>query len=360
MTENSLEIEESSSSPFVDVDHKLQEAKSVCILTHRSPDPDAIASTMAIQWAIQSKYGVPVESFFEGEIDHPQNMALVNLLDPDMRPIEEFTEEYDLYILVDTVPANAGSGSRNVEFDIVFDHHKESPNGVFSGIFINLKAGSAVATVWAFIDWLGLEFEDTETDARVATAMLAGIATDTENMMSEDCSNFETQCWTFCQPHRDIEALKKIVNFERPMAWVTAQAKAIERVEIDDGLAIAGIRTADEKSIPAKHRAMIPDFADQVLKWEGVTTAIVFGIVDGSRVEGCVRSLNASIGVPKLCRALGEKKKGVGGGKLGKGAYKYELGGGGIDDEDEEADITAKLDVLCSSERKRIRRVFAQ
>ena len=176
--------EELPKSEFEAVDSVLKDAKTFCILTHRSPDPDAIGSIMFMQWAIQKKYGIMPDAFYEGEIDHPQNMALVNLLDPNMKPIDEFEGEYDVYILVDTIPSNAGVGKNKISFNLCIDHHKESPNGSFDGLFVNLKAGSAVSTIWALVDFWGLKFKDSvDADSRVATAVMVGIATDTENMM---------------------------------------------------------------------------------------------------------------------------------------------------------------------------------
>ena len=60
--------------------------------------------------------------------------------------------------------------------------------------------------------------------------------------------------------------------------------------------------------------------------------------------------------VPKLCKDLGEAKKGNGGGKLGKGAYLYGMGGGGIDEDDDEATKVKTWDLYNEKERNRILR----
>ena len=90
--------------------------------------------------------------------------------------------------------------------------------------------------------------------------------------------------------------------------------------------------------------------------WEDVHTTLAFAIVDGDRMDGCVRSQNASLLVPQLCKALGGKH-GAGGGKLGKGAYRYNLGGAGIDEEDDEATAQETWDLFNKKEIKRIKRV---
>jgi hypothetical protein len=60
------------------------------------------------------------------------------------------------------------------------------------------------------------------------------------------------------------------------------------------------------------------------------------------------------VSVPSLCQDLGGKH-GKGGGKLGKGAYRYDLAGASVD-EDEDEDIRKKAWELF--EQKETRRVF--
>ena len=96
--------------------------------------------------------------------------------------------------------------------------------------------------------------------------------------------------------------------------------------------------------------------ADNMVSWEDVNTAVAFAIVDGDRIEGCVRSRNASVMVPQLCKELAGKH-GLGGGKLGKGAYRYSLGGTAFDDEDDEETRNETWKLLNTKENKRILRV---
>ena len=89
------------------------------------------------------------------------------------------------------------------------------------------------------------------------------------------------------------------------------------------------------------------------LKTKDINTAIVFALIDGVRIEGCVRTKASSVSVPALCQDLGGKY-GKGGGKLGKGAYRYDLGGASVD-EDEDEEIRQKCWELF--EKKEIKRV---
>lgn len=321
--------------------------KRVAIFTHPYPDPDAIGSMMGLKWLF-SKFGIPSDLFYTGAISHPQNRSMVNLLDPELRGIEEFvSDNYSLRITVDCIPDNAGCPNGDCRFDVVVDHHKETPRD-FDGLYINLRAGSACATIYTMIEHMGLELDE-ESDYRVATAMMVGITTDTEFLMSDDCSDYEFNAWSRLFPYRDPVLLKQIVNFERPKFWTEAKAVASSKATIEDSVGVVGMGI-----IPGKHRDMIADMADEMVTWEDINTAVVFAVVDGNRIEGSVRTKASSVSVPALCQDLAGKF-GKGGGKLGKGAYRYELAGASVD-EDEDEDIKKKAWELF--EEKETRRVF--
>jgi nanoRNase/pAp phosphatase (c-di-AMP/oligoRNAs hydrolase) len=321
--------------------------KRVAIFTHPHPDPDAIGSMMGLKWLF-GKFGTNSDLFYTGAISHPQNRSMVNLLDPDLRPMESFvSDSYSLRITVDCIPENAGCPDEDCLFDIVVDHHKDFPRN-FDGLYINLKAGSACATIFSMIEHLGLEFDE-ESDVRVVTGMMVGITTDTEFLMSDDCSAYEFNAWSSLFPFRDPILLKQIVNFERPKFWTESKAFASSRVTIEESVGVVGMGI-----IPSKHRDMIADMADEMVTWEDINTAVVFAIVDGNRLEGSVRTKASSVSAPALCQDLAGKF-GRGGGKLGKGAYRYDLAGASLD-EDEDEDIKKKAWELF--EDKETRRVF--
>lgn len=328
--------------------------RKVAFFTHACPDPDAVGSFMALDWILRAVFNVESVGFYSGHIAHPQNVAMVNMLDPSLRPIDEYIpEDYDVNVLVDTVPANAGVSSKKVLFDLVIDHHKENIPPDFQGVYINLRAGSCCGTIFEIMKGLNLNFtEGNEFDSTVATAMLVGISTDTENLMSDDTSHYEIDAWGSLFPYRSSVRLKKIINFHRPRFWVEKKAEATLRAKVEEGYAIVGMGI-----IPGKHRDLIADMAQDVVGWEEVHTAVVFAMIDGSRIEGSVRSINASVNVPKLAKDLGSKHGG-GGGKLGKGAYRFDLGGGSVCDEDGEEIAKDMWQVQDKKETSRILRII--
>lgn len=345
---------------YSDFYEKIKEKPNVkaALFSHRCPDPDALASLMGMQWLLQKVFGIESELFYDGEVSHPQNGVMVNLLDPGLKRVnDEYKADSSiLHILVDTIPENAGIGNNKIEFDVVIDHHRELPHN-FEGVLIHRKCGSCSAIIFDMIkhfvkpeDWFS---DDVDYDAKVATAMIAGIVTDTEYMMSDDSTELEFKAFSGLFEYRNSNFLKQIVFFKRPKFWIDAIAVGCAEAKInDEGYAVVGLGL-----IPEKQRDVLANMAEEMVTWASVETAIAFGLVGGDRIEGSVRSLNPSLTVADFCKKLGGKH-GTGGGKHGKGAYRLPLAGFSIDPDEEEEDVKEAWESIKTREAKRILRML--
>lgn len=328
----------------------------VAIFTHPCPDPDAIGSQMGFAWLLRKSYdNIEVDCFYDGHISHPQNQRMVNLLDPELKLSSDCQpSEYDICVSVDTVPAHSVC-PENTQFDLVIDHHKEVPNGGFKGLFLNLKAGSCCATVYQLIKQYNVIFEeDNDLDSKVATALLVGIITDTDYQTSDDTTEIEHLAYAELFEFRNPSALKQITKYKHPREWVQARACVAQKAHdrIKDGVLIHGIGF-----ISGNNRDLIAAVADEMLSWENVETCVAFAVVDGDRIEGSVRSSNAALAVPGLCKDLGGQYGG-GGGKLGKGAYFYSLGSCSTDGEMDEPTKDKLWEFINERELKRLYKII--
>lgn len=328
----------------------------VAIFTHPSPDPDAIGSQMGLAWLLGKAYdNVEVDCFYDGHISHPQNQRMVNLLDPELKLSSECQiEDYDICVCVDTIPAHSVC-PENAQFDLVVDHHKEVPNGGFKGLYLNLKAGSCCATIYQLINQHEILFEeDNDVDSKVATALLVGIITDTDYQTSDDTTELDHLAYAELFEFRNSSALKQITKYKHPREWVQARACVAQKAHdrIKDGVLIHGIGF-----ITGNNRDLIAAVADEMQSWENVETCVAFAVVDGDRIEGSIRSSNAALAVPGLCKDLGGQY-GSGGGKLGKGAYYYTLGSCAIDGEMDDPTKDKLWEFINERELKRLYKVI--
>jgi len=334
-----------------------KEVRKVAIFSHPCPDPDAIASMMGMSWLIEKTFGIESQMFYAGEVSHPQNGSMVNLLSPPLQRVEEYQlDKFDVNILVDTIPSHAGVGKAKVNFHVVIDHHRELPHD-FDGVLIHKKCGSCAAIVYDLIkatvprsNWFT---DEVDADMKVATALIAGIMTDTNYMMSDDCTEYELNAFKELFEYRNSGFLHQIVFFKRRKFWIDRKAEACALAKIDEeGCAVVGLGL-----IPEKERDLIADMAEEMVSWASVETAVAFGVVGGDRIEGSVRSLNASLNVSEFCKKLGARC-GTGGGKHGKGAYQLPLAGFSIDPDEEPNDAQDAWESIRKRESKRIMRVL--
>ena len=336
----------------------LSGEKPVALFSHRSPDPDAISSMLGMVWVLNRVYGIDADIFYDGEISHPQNSAMVNLLSIDMlRACDYEAEKYEANIVLDTVPKNAGTSKNKINFDVCIDHHNKDQANGYKGIFIHNKVGSCAGIVYDIAKSLVPKdkwFQDeVDFDQKVATSLIAGIMTDTHFMLSSDCTEYELDAFVGLQKFRDENKLEQILFFRRSKFWTIRKAEGALSAKIDEeGNAIVGLGL-----IPEKERDIIADMADEMATWSGVSTAICFAVVNGDRVAGSVRSLNASLSVAEFCKKLGTRHGG-GGGKQGKGAYNLPLAGFSIEPDEDEQEAEEAWGLIKKREMSRIHRIL--
>src|SRR5438552_11479265 len=98
-------------------------AERVLIMMQDDPDPDAIASALALKTLLgRSKAQAPIATF--GTITRPENRAMLRVLEIDVEQIKpRAVSEYDMVAMVDTQPSFFEEPFDQV--DLVIDHHPE-------------------------------------------------------------------------------------------------------------------------------------------------------------------------------------------------------------------------------------------
>ncbi len=126
-------------------------ADSILILPHNNPDPDAIASAVALRYLLAEKLQVEGEIVYQGFIGRAENKALVRYLEHPLRPLTDLDKRWLIPVaLIDTWPG-AGNNPWSLEAAVVvvIDHHAGSdtlPIAVVGFVDIRSDVG-ATATI---------------------------------------------------------------------------------------------------------------------------------------------------------------------------------------------------------------------
>jgi nanoRNase/pAp phosphatase (c-di-AMP/oligoRNAs hydrolase) len=161
----------------------LKSAGQILILPHGNPDPDALASGAGLRALIYNKLAVRAPILRSGTIGRAENRAVASALQIRLELAEKILPDFrGSVVLVDTQPGRKNNvlpqGVRPVA---VIDHHPDW--GGNDGVpFVDLREeyGATSTIVTEYLQEL-----EVPIDARLATALFYGIASETRNLGRE-------------------------------------------------------------------------------------------------------------------------------------------------------------------------------
>ena len=270
----------------------------LAVVTHDNPDPDAIASAIALTH-IADRVGVDSEAYYFGEITHQENRALVNLLSLPLTETstESFSpEEFGAIALVDHArPGVNDSLPPGTPVQIVVDHHPQrQPIDDREG-FLDIRPdiGSTSTIMVEYLRQLGVTPPES-----LATALLYGIQTDTRQF-TRGVSETDFTAAAFLSAHADEDALTRIESPAVSGSVLDTLATAIEAREVRGSALASCVGEITD-------RDALSQAADELLTMEGVETVIVFGYDDETiYVSGRSRGSGVDLG-ETLREALGQ------------------------------------------------------
>jgi len=237
----------------------------LAIVTHDNPDPDSIASGVALQ-AIAEHLGIDADILYFGDIGHQENRAFVNLLDIELTPFEDVDiEEYDTVALID--PAKAGEVTIDKPIDILIDHYEVEgdSDAEFVDVRPNVSATSTILTKYI------QEFDLSVSEA-VATALLYGIRAETLDFRRETTPADLTAA-AYLYPFANHDTLEQVESPNMSPETLDVLAEAIRSREVQGSHLVSNAGFI-------RDRDALSQAAQQLLNLEGITTTAVFGIVE--------------------------------------------------------------------------------
>jgi nanoRNase/pAp phosphatase (c-di-AMP/oligoRNAs hydrolase) len=296
------------------------------------PDPDAISSALAYK-EMARIFDIRVDIVYDGLISHPENLALINLLDIELL---RFSDElplpqYEAAVFVDNQGATTRLTPRlrdaGVPVLAVIDHH--DPHDLLDPIFCDVRPVGAAATL--LVEYLR-SGEIVTLDAenphhlQLATALMHGLHSETDSFIRAGKAEYEAA--GFLSRFLDEDLLERVLCVKKSKGAMDTIETALAGRTIRGGYSVAGVGV-----IRWSDRDAIPQAADFLLHEENVHTTVVYGLLrreDGRDiVSGSLRTNQATLGVDAfLKRALGRDRSGhpYGGGRSRAGGFEIDLG----------------------------------
>ena len=304
----------------LDLFSSWEKQKRVAIFTHVNPDPDAIGSAVGIQWILKRKFGISSDIFYVGEVSHPQNKTLINVLSIVLKPAEEYDAEvYQKVVLVDCTSQNVGM---DLKVDIVIDHHRTKVKAEDYEYSNLQQVGSCCSLVFDLLDKIGVGLcdEDEEEGKSVATTMLIGIKTDTNDLLSDNTADLDHMAYQRLAKCADMTKVSAILNYPLPKYLFDIESQALSE---ENSKQINAALVSYLGVITATKRDCLPILSDKFIRMEGITTAIVFSVIEDN-IEVSVRSKDVTLDVDAFCKKIFGRE--FSGGKYGSGGARIPLG----------------------------------
>lgn len=245
----------------------VRQHQQVLILPHNDPDPDAIASTVAMHHILTQLTPVKADIGYRGIIGRAENRALARYLNYPLMALGKTTPLGVPVILVDTQP---GTGNNpwhaGMQLVGVIDHHPLKPESD-TAAFADLRPGvGATATIiYHYFSTLSLPLP-----VKLATALFYGIKTDTRGL-SRGVSPLDASAYYQLQSKIDSDALAEIERAQVPVSYFKIFANAIEKTQLMNDVAISHVGQMEYPDMAA-------EMADLLVRLESVTWVICTGI----------------------------------------------------------------------------------
>ncbi len=255
-------------------------AERLLIIMQDDPDPDAIASALALRAVLgRNKVSGPIATF--GGVTRPENLAMIRILEIDVEEIQaRAIDDYDMIAMVDVQPSFFEE--RFGAVDLVIDHHpEETPvRAHIKDVRPSYGATSTIMTEY-------LRAAEVKITQKLATALLYGIKSDTLHL-ERGGTRADMDAFAFLYLLANHNALRRIERPELPNEALEVLAQGIAHRQLLQGVLFSHLG-------PVAHVDLIPHFADFFLQVQGVEWSVVSGVVGGEahisvRNVGYIRS----------------------------------------------------------------------
>ena len=278
------------------IKEEIQKSNDIVILTHESPDGDAVGSALAMYLTLK-KMGKTVDVII------PEYASMFNFLPgADQIKKEGKQEPYDLAISVDVTGINRLNGFakyfENANVKIQIDHHQV--NEMFADYnFVDPASPACAQNLIFIIEQLGVEIAK-----EIGTCLLTGIITDTGGFKYEGVSaeTFEFTSWLLAKGVNVSDVYKRVMQ-TKTRANFELRKLVMDRMEFlcDNKVAFTYMNLEDEKNTgaaPGDHEGLVEIGRDI----EGVEVSIFLREVENG-YKASLRS-NDYVNVSDVCIAF--------------------------------------------------------
>lgn len=278
---------------------ELKNAKTIVVLTHESPDGDAISSSLSVFHALQ-QYGKNVDVVIP---EHAKDFDFLPGADQILNNGKE--EQYDLAISVDCTDLKRLAGGKEffetAKKTVEIDHH--SVNAMFADYnYVDPVSPSCCQVLIAMFEYYGVEITK-----EIANCILTGMITDTGGFQWGGVTpeTFEFAAELIRKGAKIKEICRKALR-NKTKAHCKLERLVYDRLEFyeDDKIAISYITIEDNQNTGAK-LGDEEGLTEMLRDIEGVEVAVLLKEKEGKNGYKASLRSHETINVSEICLLLG-------------------------------------------------------
>jgi nanoRNase/pAp phosphatase (c-di-AMP/oligoRNAs hydrolase) len=277
---------------FAFLDAEKARISPLIVLTHDYPDPDALASALALQYVAEKMFGIDARIAYGGEIGRDENKKMVALL---QMPIHKLTRrdfnKHKNIALVDTQPAFGNNSlPENRYTALVIDQHAYISPPVADFAIVDPDAG-ATSVILAEL----LMGSKLTIPMNLATALTYGILSDTNNL-HRNSEPRTVRAYMAMLSLSDLSILGSIQYPTRSKEFFVSMYKCLESAVLHGGIIASHLGGVD-------HPDVVSQMADFLLTFEGARWSFCTGRVRDS-LHMSLRTANLSEDAGQVLRDI--------------------------------------------------------
>jgi len=265
----------------------------ILILVHDNPDPDSLASAMALRHLFAVRLNREAVIAFSGMIGRSENLAMARLLQIPLTPFPIIElKMFQVVCLLDSQPETGNvSLPPGTRVDIVIDHHPmREASAACKWVDIRPEYGTTATIVYEYLKVQGVSL-----GTKLATALFYAIKSETQDL-GREARRPDRDAYLTLFPLANKTLLNSITRPPLPKEYFIALHSALEHTTIYGKVLIAALK---EVQFPE----LVAELADLLLRLEGVETVLSMGHYNSEMILS-IRTASEEINAGDLIHSL--------------------------------------------------------
>ncbi|WP_281999474.1 DHH family phosphoesterase [Geotalea uraniireducens] len=265
----------------------------ILIVVHDNPDPDCLASAMALRHLFVMKLNREAIIAFSGMIGRSENIVMAKELEIPLKPLTILNlQDFSVVCMLDTQPGTGNnslpSGTR---VDVVIDHHPLRETSTLCH-WVDIREDYGVT---ATILYEYLVVQDVPISTKLATAVYYAIKSETQDL-GREANKPDRDAYLRLFPLANKRLLYEITYPKLPVEYFLTLNRAIENTRLYSSLLVTDL---GELSFPE----IVAEMADLFLRLEKIEVVFASGCYNNEIILS-LRTNRSDINAGELSRRI--------------------------------------------------------